>query len=157
MKRMKRPSPLLSFVLALLPACSAKPDAQWVEAELPGPSQHVLFEVARLAMRQHDYVVLVNEFDPVTRTARSGWRLDMHPFSGEGFRERVEVSYAPGQPGSSRVRVRVRVERQVNKNIARPLDPEYADWKPSTDDPARARAVLQTIRSTLGSTPPAGD
>lgn len=134
--------------LGAMSGCSSKPQSQWVEADMAGPSERVLWEVTRLALRESGFPVIQAGFDPVTRSASSGWRRDMHPFSGEGYRERVVVGYEPGEPGS--IRLKVRVQRELNKNISRPLDPEYADWEPAEDDPSRARMILQHILSTLG-------
>ncbi|MDP6539908.1 MAG: hypothetical protein QF410_10235 [Planctomycetota bacterium] len=144
---MKRLLPLLP---SLACACASAPPAQWVEDEVPGPSDRVLAEVSRLAMEAQGFHVVVRGFDPLERLASSVWEPDLHPFSGEGFRERAHVRYEPVAPG--RILLGVRVERQINKNIARPLELDHADWVESADNPVRARAILQYIRSTLAGT-----
>ncbi|MAF66144.1 MAG: hypothetical protein CMJ84_10875 [Planctomycetes bacterium] len=140
------------FVLFSLFACACRsgPPPQWVEGEVPGPSDRVLAEVTRLAMEAQGFHVVVRGFDPLERVASSVWEPDLHPFSGEGFRERAKVRYEPVAPG--RILLGVRVERQINKNIARPLELDHADWAEGADNPVRARAILQYIRSTLEGT-----
>lgn len=144
--------PLFLFALAAslqLPGCaSSRPPAEWAEGDVSASSVRLLWEVTQLVFERERLPVLSSGFDPKTRSVRSGWRIDMHPFRGEGFRERAEVGYEPGEDG--RFHVRVRVEREVNQNIARPLDPQYADWEPAPDDTARARVILQSIAAMLG-------
>jgi hypothetical protein len=122
-----------------------------VTAELPAASERVLWEVAKLALESEQFLVVVEGFDPKTRSATSLWKKDLHPFRGEGYRERVHVSYEPGAPG--RVELSVRVEKQINKNIAKPLDAEYADWHAAEDNVPRARVILQQIQSRLAPPP----
>ena len=137
---------LLVPLLLLACACRSAPPVQWIEGEIPGPSDRVLAEVTRLAMEAQGFHVVVRGFDPVERVANSVWEPDLHPFSGEGFRERAKVRYEPVSPGL--ILLGVRVERQINKNIARPLELDHADWEKGGDNPVRAQAILQYIRST---------
>ena len=37
----------------------------------------------------------------------------------------------------------------MNKNLARPLDPQYADWEEARDSKERARFLLQIIKGSL--------
>lgn len=151
---MRPPSPLLPFLLALLlfSACASTSKAAWVSAQLPAASDRVLWEVTKLSIESAGFKMFTDGFDPVERTAQSAWELDLHPFKGEGFRERVHVSYDPAGPG--RVELSVRVEHEINNNIARPTDPSYADWKKAPDNEARAEVILQQIRSRLAGSPP---
>jgi len=48
-------------------------------------------------------------------------------------------------------KIEVRVEREVNKNLARPLDPQYADWESGPDAVERAKFLLQLIKVSLRS------
>ena len=57
------------------------------------------------------------------------------------------VKYSTTDDG--RLSLEVRVQRQVNKNLARPLDPQYADWEEVRDSAERARLLLQIIKSSL--------
>lgn len=146
---MRRPSTLLPLLLALLllPACASTSKPAWVSAQIPAASDRVLWEVTRLSIETAGFKIFTDGFDPVEREATSAWELDLHPFKGEGYRERVHVSYDPVGPGH--VELSVRVEHEINNNIARPTDPAYADWKKAPDNEARAQVILQQIRSRL--------
>ena len=52
-------------------------------------------------------------------------------------------------PEDGNFEVRVRVEREANMDLVRPLDPSFAKWEERPDDEQRARLLLQTIRSQL--------
>jgi len=80
------------------------------------------------------------------RTVTTGWRESTAPFKGKGWREKATVQYAP--VGGGRFEVRIRVERETNESL-RPLDPEYAKWKPAPDHPPSGQRVLQYVRSML--------
>lgn len=143
---------LLLLASALLPvSCSAlglsDPAPTWVVQEAPMVSERVLWVVVENAMVKQGFPVLANEFDPKTREARSGWELDLHPFKGKGFRERAIVAYGLGSPG--KLEIRARVEREINENLAKPLDPSLASWSREGDNEQRAQVLLQTILSTL--------
>ncbi len=155
---MRRPParlPAVALVLAALlgapsleGCASSAPRPEWTEGEVSASSVRLLWEVTRLVFEREGLPVVASGFDPKTRSVRSGWRIDLHPFRGEGFRERAEVGYEVLEDG--RFRLRVRVERQTNQNIARPLDPQYADWEPAPDDVGRAQVILQSIAAMLG-------
>ena len=145
----------LALLLALLlgapalPSCASRaPEPQWVEADVEAASLRVLWEVTRHALQREGFAVPATGFDPRTRSVTSGWRMDLHPFKGEGFRERAVVKYDPA--AGERIDLSVRVEREINNNIAKPLDPAHADWKPAEDQPGRARVLLHSIRALLG-------
>lgn len=143
---------LLLLTAALLPAgCSSlglsDPSPIWVIQEAPMVSERVLWVVCENAMVKQGFPVLTNEFDPKTREAHSGWQLDLHPFKSQGFRERAVVAYGLGSAG--KLELRVRVEREINENLAKPLDPSLAKWSREGDNEQRAQILLQTILSTL--------
>lgn len=139
----------LALLLAVLSAaCASSPKPEWVAADVQPVSLGVLWEVTRLSLVREGFPVPAQGFDPRTRKVVSGWRMDLHPFRGEGFRERATVGYEPRSGG--RFDLSVRVERQINQNIARPLEAAHADWKQAPDEPGRARVLMQSIRSLLG-------
>ena len=140
---------LFGALVALLSfACLTGGKPQWVTGQMPAASDRVLWEVTRIALESQNFLVLTDGFDPRTRTAQSAWQLDMHPFRGEGFRERAHITYESVGPG--RIELSVRVEREINNNIAKPSDPEYAEWKKDADNAERAQVILQQIQSRLG-------
>ena len=136
---------LISFT-----SCASPPEPVWVEGEAQPASRRVLFEVTRIAFEREGFPVIAPGFDPGTRTIRSGWRTDLVPLAGHrtrGFRERAWVKFSTGEDGG--LDLEVRVEKQRNKNLARPLDPRYADWEEAPDDLKRARFLLQIIKGSL--------
>lgn len=144
-------SVVTSALLILLgSSCASTQKASWVEGEVTSASQHVLYEVTKMALAKSDFPVLGVGFDPVTRTMSSGWRTDLVPLTARrtrGFRERAWVKYSASEVG--KITFEVRVEREINKNLARPLDPQYADWEPGPDSLERARFLLQLIKVLL--------
>jgi len=135
--------------LALAPACAVIHPSQWTAEEIPMCSQMRLWEITRLAMEKNGFPIVASGFDPKERTAVSGWDRQLHPFKGNGIRERVHVRFRRSENAGQLV-VGVRVEQEVNENLARPLDPEYAEWIEADDNPDRAKVVLQYMRSMLG-------
>ena len=85
--------------------------------------------------------------DPGHLTLVSGWHTSLAPFRGAGFREQCEVKYDRIVP--RRYQASIRVRREKNDDILRPLDITYAQWKQEPDDYDRARTVMQHIRSLL--------
>ena len=134
-------------LLFITSSCSSPPEQKWVEGEAPSVSRRVLWEVTRMAFEREGFPQIAPGFDPVDNTLRSGWRTEMAPFSGQGFRERAWVKYSTTDSGN--YELEVRVQREVNKNLARPLDPKYADWEEARDSAERARFLLQVIKGSL--------
>jgi len=140
---------LLSTIPCLLTSCIVSAPAEWSPAEIPLCSPQRLWEVSRMAMERDGLVLLNQSFDPRTRTLVSAWDKELHPFKGHGYRERAHVRYEAGsEPGT--LTLSVRVEREINENLAKPLDPQYAKWTEGPDNPERARVILQYVRSLLG-------
>jgi hypothetical protein len=137
--------------------CMTSKPAEWVEAEVLAASERVLVEISVLALEKLDFPV-GSGVDPTNLHAVSGWRNDLHPFRNQGQRTRAELRYerlgpAEGSPaGAQRYRARVRVEREINKDIVRPLDLSYAQWESSPDDTETAKLLLTIVRSFLGTT-----
>ena len=143
----KRCVTLVGGLLLSLTACSSTPDPIWEESAAPTVSRRVLWEVTRIAFEREGFPQVAPGFDPVNNTVTSGWRTELAPFSGQGFRERAWVKYSTTDTG--KLSIEVRVQREVNKNLARPLDPQYADWEEARDSRERARFLLQVIKGSL--------
>ncbi len=107
---------LSAALLLVISACSSTPEKHWVESEAPAVSRRVLWEVVRIAFEREAFPQVAPGFDPVNRTVTSGWRTELAPFSGQGFRERAWVKYSTSDTGN--LSVEVRVQREVNKNLA---------------------------------------
>ena len=134
-------------LLVGLSACSSPPEQSWVESAAPTVSRRVLWEVTRIAFEREGFPQIAPGFDPVNNTVTSGWRTKLHPFYGHGFRERAWVKYSTSDAGN--LSIEVRVQREMNKNLARPLAPQYADWEEARDSKERARFLLQVIKGSL--------
>jgi hypothetical protein len=131
-------------------SCSSTPDVSWVKGEASSASRLVIYEVTKMALEKNGFPVVGGSFDPVTRTMSSGWRTDLVPLTGQrtrGFRERAWVKYSGSEVG--KIELEVRVEREINKNLARPLDPQHADWETGPDSVERARFLLQLLKVSL--------
>ncbi len=141
---------LCVFAFGLLPlACKGPgkpPPASWQSSQVEASSENVLWLMTRNAFDRLGYPV-GGGLDPVALTAVSGWRVSLAPFRGQGQRHRAEIRYVPTEPG--RWDVEVRVQRQVNMDIVRPLDAGYAEWEWRPDDDTEARILLQHLRSAL--------
>ena len=122
-------------------------DGTWSETRVKASSESVLWQVTRMALEREKFPIQ-GGFDPGTNMAQSGWLPNLQPFRGEGYRERAQVRFE--RAGDGEFDLFVRVERQNNNSIARPLDISYAEWVDAEDNEARARIVMQYIRSFLG-------
>jgi len=92
--------------------------------------------------------------DSGKREIISGWKLDLAPYKGKGFRTRVLASYQPSKDSTSpeplkAFDVTIRVEKDTNESY-RSLDPSYADWKAAPDDLGTAKTIMQRVESLLG-------
>lgn len=137
---------LISTLLLFSCASGPKGGEVWEVAEFEAPSERLFWQVIVEALQQEGFPV-GSGLDPVSRTAVTGWRNDLAPFRGDGFRERATVELRPIREGL--YEAAVRVEFETNEDLVRPLDLSYADWKSGPDNDAGARLLLQTIRSQL--------
>ena len=147
MKFTKLGAVLSTALLLFTSACSAPLEKVWAEGEAPTVSRRVLWEVTRIAFEREDFPQVAPGFDPVERTVKSGWRTELAPFSCQGCRERAWVKYSTTDSG--KLSLEVRIQREVNKNLARPLNMQYADWEEARDSEERARFLLQVIKGSL--------
>lgn len=137
---------LCLMLLALCSCASTKYPEQWQPAEVATSSERILGEVTRLALDKNSFPGGTG-LDPTTLSMVSGWNISLAPFRGKGFRERCHIRYTRGENG--KYTAEVRVERQRNDDILRPLDLTYAQWEEDPDNIERARVVLQYLRSLL--------
>jgi hypothetical protein len=148
---MSRRSLLWFFLCAALAAsCSSikksEPEPDWQSTLVHAPSDRVLWKLVLQALQRMDYPLGAG-MDPGGMRVESGWKLDLHPFSRKGQRTMAVLQMKPEERGSWKVEARVK--RQTNKELARPLDPRYADWVWEPDDIDEARVILQHVRSAL--------
>ncbi len=136
-----------SLILCLAPACkSNEPEPKWVKNQVGAESDRLLMDVTALAIQKSGFPV-GSGIDPGALVVSSGWQNSLAPFRDKGWREQCEVRYE--RIGPRRYSVSIRVRREKNDDILRPLDLTYAQWIPDPDDTDRARNVMQHIRSLL--------
>lgn len=140
---------LLCLGAAFLAGCSTTPkiDPEWVSDEFSAASERVLWQVTRMTLEKEGFPV-GEGLDPSTLIATTGWRLDLAPFRGQGFREQARVRVE--RLAAGRYKVDMRVVHEINQDIVRPLDPQYAEWEPAPDRTDRAQVLLQRIKSWIG-------
>ena len=145
---MKVRAALVCAVLGLV-GCQLTPkiDPAWSTAELAAPSENVLWAVAGQELQRSGFPV-GSDADPSTLVMRTGWSTHLAPFRGDGFREQAEVRFESVAP--ERWRVEVRVLRENNMDMKRPIDPSSAEWEAVADNSERAAVILQRIRARLG-------
>lgn len=125
-----------------------EPEPAWQTAVVRAPSDRVLWKLGLQALQRLGYPLGAG-LDPGAMTAETGWRLDLHPFSRKGERFMAVLRMRPKERGSWTIEARVK--KQENRELARPLDPRYADWHWQPDDVEQARVLLQHLRSALES------
>ena len=134
------------LLLCLCSCASTKVPEQWQQAQVTSSTERILGEVTRLALDKNNFPGGTG-LDPTTLSMVSGWNISLAPFRGKGFRERCHIRYL--RQKADAYKVEVRVERERNDDILRPLDLTYAQWEEDPDNVERARVVLQYLRSLL--------
>lgn len=148
----RRHSLPLVAALLLLGACAGTPFYKgdpppvWVPGEVEAQDDRLLMDVTALALQKSGFPIGTG-IDPGHLVAVSGWQNSLQPFRSKGYREQCEVHYE--RAGGRKYKVSIRVKREKNDDILRPLDLSYAKWIPDADDTDRARIVMQHIRSLL--------
>ncbi|MFO1011757.1 MAG: hypothetical protein U1F29_16975 [Planctomycetota bacterium] len=139
---------LVPLFLCFASGCAATaPEPQWVASRVQAGNERLLLEVTELALRKTSFPVGAG-LDPARLTATSGWKISLAPFKGKGFREQAVVQFTrETQPG--RYKAEVRVKRERNEDLVRPMDLTYAQWEAEPDDVERARVVLHFIEALL--------
>ena len=150
---------LVSLVCACQTGSEHPPE--WKTAELAPPSESVLWAVAGQELQRMDFPV-GSDADPAQMVMLTGWRIQLAPFRGKGYRQRAEVRFEKIQAGGKsqvaknttpgHYRVEIRVERETNMDVVDPLDATRAKWEPAADDVEVAQIVLQRIRARIGDT-----
>jgi len=141
---------VLSWFLLVSPflaGCkSSEPEGQWLQYEVEAQTDELLIEVTALSLQKCGFPI-GSGVDPGHLRIVTGWHNSLAPFRGEGWREQCEVRYE--KKTQRHYSVSIRVKREKNDDLLRPLDLTYAQWVPEPDNTDRARMVLQHIRSLL--------
>lgn len=148
-------SPVKRLVLALmlvasLGACAStpeEPEAAWVKETVHAPSESVLWQATLSNLWRLGYPV-GSQANPSTMTIETGWKTQLSPFRGKGYRLMAYIDFkrtdpnAAGTPGWD---VDVRVKKMVNMSLVKPLDPAFAEWEWGEDDEWEAAILLRHI------------
>ncbi len=139
----------LTLFVALFAAGCATPhsDAKWTADTVEAASDRVLWEVTVFALQKTNFPV-GSGLEPGKMVAVSGWHTQLAPFHAEGTREQCEIRYTALE--ARKYKVEVRVKKEHNDDVHRPLDLSYAEWKEDPDDEERAHIVLGYIKALLG-------
>lgn len=137
---------LALMVMPSLGACNSaaeEPEHIWAEEVVAAPSERLLWETALQTLGRLGYPV-GSSADPNALTITSGWKNQLSPFRGKGFRNMVDLRMVY-EPESANWNVEVSVKHQANMALVRPLDPAYAEWEWRADDELEAAIILQHI------------
>jgi hypothetical protein len=129
------------------------PEPAWVERELTAPSENVVWQVVLQTLSRFNFPLGAG-LQPDRLVAVSGWRNTLQPFKDAGYRMRATVEIEPCS--ESDFLVRVRVERQRNRSLVKPLDLRYAEWDSEPDDEREAAILAQHMRTYLDTELPVG-
>lgn len=142
-------APLVCVAIALaafLPGCATTTPAQWQSASVAVGNERLLLEVTEIALRKTGFPVGAG-LDPTHLRATSGWKISLAPFKGKGWRERATVQYH--RESNGKYLASVRVERERNDDIVRPMDLTYAQWESDPDNTERAGVLLHFVQALL--------
>lgn len=120
---------------------------EWVEADIKIASERVLRTVAMQAMKQNGFPPGTEDGNAVA-TVSSSWKVQLQPFKSQGTREKAHLQYEEKEAGVWHVYVRV--EKDTNEELAKPLDLAQAQWESAGDDRESASRVLRTLQTMLG-------
>jgi hypothetical protein len=144
----------LGLVLAVgaslsISACSvlgANPES-WIEGDVNIASERLLRQIATIAMEKNGLPPGTEEGN-LQSTVSSGWKVQLQPFKGDGTRAKAHMQYE--EKSTSVWHVYIRVQKDTNEELARPLDLTQAQWASGPDDDAWATRILKTMQAMLG-------
>ncbi len=131
----------------LVAACASTRSEDWVEGDVTIASERVLRQVATLAMEKNGFPPGA-EAANAERTVSSSWKVQLQPFKGEGTRSRAHFEYDEKTAGV--FHVSVRVEKETNEELAKPLELTHADWTSGPDDEEMASRILRYLQTLIG-------
>ena len=131
-------------------SCSSapkEPEPARIQDFVVAPSERLLWDTTIQTLGRLGYPVGASA-DPNALTITTGWKNQLSPFQGDGFRNQAEVTmdFDPQRGGWD---MEVRIKHQVNMALVRPLDPAYAEWEWRADDQWEAAIILQHIRAAF--------
>ena len=140
---------LAACALVVSAACSSTGDREgdWAEADFNVASERVLRQVATLALEKNGFPPGTEEVGAKS-TVSSGWRVELQPFKGDGTRSKAHVQYE--EKGAAQWHVWVRVEKETNEELAKPLELARAKWESAPDDRDAAARIVRYMQTVFG-------
>jgi len=137
------------LMLALATSCrsTSSADGVWVKGNITIASERVLRQVATLALERNGYPPGTEDVGAKS-TVSSGWRVELQPFKGDGTRSKAHLKYEEKAPRTWLVSVRV--EKETNEELAKPLELARAKWESAPDDRDSAARILRYLQTVLG-------
>lgn len=133
-------------------ACATPTKRNPIERTVLAANEKAMWDALRVAINEMGYKVGAGA-NPSTRTIQSGWRLDLYPYKGGGFRTRINADYEPNQEVVDEryeaFDVVIRVDKDTNESN-RPLEIPHAKWERADDDAEVARQVIIGLEAILG-------
>lgn len=141
----------LALLLALFTACASSGDSEtegdWSEADITIASERVLRQAVQIALQKNGFAP-GTATDEAHKTVSSSWKVELQPFKGDGTRRKAHVQYEEKAPRTWTVSVRV--EKQTNEELAKPLDLASAKWEDDDDDAEVASRILRYLKTAFG-------
>lgn len=122
-------------------------EGDWAEADFNVASERVLRQVATLALEKNGFPPGTEEVGAKS-TVSSGWRVELQPFKGDGTRSKAHVQYE--EKGAAQWHVYVRVEKETNEELAKPLELARAKWESAPDDRDAAARIVRYMQTVFG-------
>lgn len=138
---------------ACMAACNStdeEPDPIWIEDSVFAPSESVLWTATLQNLYRMGYPV-GSQANPNELTILTGWKTQLAPYRGKGYRLQADIRFVPIVGGDLTDRrgtgwdVDVRVKKQANMSLVKPLDPAFAEWEWRADDEWEAAILLRHI------------
>lgn len=141
-----RNSTILSCVLLLVFGCGSpgKPLEQTNDIRYKNSLDFIWSESLVVLKQQYRDISSV---DRVKRSITTAWDVQASPFSNQGYRSRLTVTFDGDV--SSGFLVKAIEEEEINREEQDPLVLSEADWEPTTPSGARAQKFLWLLHRRL--------
>jgi hypothetical protein len=122
-------------------------DPQWQTLTWEGLARSDVLRIAATEVGRHYSIVRNDGLEGVLET---DWNYGLYSATTrQDIRERVFAEVEGTEEG---VVLRIRVQREVNEELGRHLDPERAQWIATEDNTAVAEQLIQRVSYVLGLT-----
>lgn len=139
----------LSALLAFSTGCSSKgPDMTGQStAGFYAPDYEMLWDIGRKEMNNAGYPPDRENSDKPGRKLVSRWKVSLHPFSHQGWREQATLYFHPVEGRDGYWTVEANVVRQTNTNEKNPTDAARAEWDAGVRVPDRETRLVYGVES----------